>query len=97
MPGVSVRKSSPKKLLEIAHFVRAADDAGAAGVARERREPDRVLPGPPCKPSSLRSSARDAREQRHREDVRRRDAELAPRARCAASTAARIISRPPSA
>src|SRR5262249_28779885 len=36
-----------EETLEVAHFARAAYDAGAAGIARERRQTRRVLTGSP--------------------------------------------------
>ena len=65
-----------EEALEVAGFVRAADDAGASRIARQRRETDRVLARAALQPEFVEIFRRDAGENRHGEDLRRRDTEF---------------------
>ena len=56
--------------------MRAADDAGAPGVARQRRQADRVLARAALQAQLVEILGRDAGQNRDGEDVRRRDAQL---------------------
>jgi hypothetical protein len=76
-PGAEGREFVAEKRLEIAHFFRAADDARATRVARERRQSNDVFSRPPEETELVQILGRDARQNRYREDSRWLDTEFA--------------------